>query len=238
MNNPSIDLQFFTNVGEDFEKRQYFFLGKLKGVKEEFKQNRVYPHLGKLIELQRDLEKLINGFNQIQENGPRRIKKIDILNKRIEFESCLPKDIDINAVEDLIRWSLPLLKETIHEGITICEFVEESIQIENVGIEPHYNLEGYSFVPDVAGNVLHIFRYKVSIFTSTDEKFRTLKTTFIKSIDTSVSPPLNGLKLDLIREFKDLPNPATYAVQASLDIPFEQTLLPVSKRKLLRRLSV
>jgi hypothetical protein len=40
----------------------------------------------------------------------------------------------------------------------------------------------------------------------------------------------------LIAEHRELPNPATYLCQTELDFPFQETILPVAKRKLLRRL--
>lgn len=233
-----LNLQLFTNVSEDFEKRQYLVLGSLRQFKDEFKNNKLYPYLAQLIELQRNLNKLVQGFNAVRNDGPKKIKKVDLVNKRIEFESVLPKQVDLTAVEELIRWAMPLIRETIEEGITIYEFVEENLSIENIGIEPQYNAEGYAFVPDAKNGSIHLFRYEMSILTSPEERYRTLKTTFIKTLESSVQKPLNTIKLDLIREFKELPNPATYSIFSEMDFPFDETMLPVSKRKLLHRIAV
>ncbi len=232
--NKHLSLELFTNVSEDFEKRQYLILGKLREVREEFQHNRLYPHLGVLIDLHRKLEQLIQGFHNLKESGPKKIRKIDLLNKQIEFESELPKQLDLSAVEDLIEWALPLINEAIKEGITIYEFAEQNINIQNVGIEPTYKTEGYSFIFDAANARLHLFRYEISVLAGPEENYRSLRTTFLKSISTSVEKPLNTIKLDLINDYKDLPNPATYSIRPEVDFPFNQTILPISKRKLLR----
>jgi exonuclease V gamma subunit len=52
-----------------------------------------------------------------------------------------------------------------------------------------------------------------------------------------VDPSPQAIKLDLVEERRDLPNPATYFFETQLDFPFEETMLPVAKRKLMRYLS-
>ena len=42
--------------------------------------------------------------------------------------------------------------------------------------------------------------------------------------------------LELIEANRDLPNPATYLFETDLDFPFNETILPVAKRKFLRGL--
>jgi hypothetical protein len=64
-----------------------------------------------------------------------------------------------------------------------------------------------------------------------------MKTAFLKALEQGMaylSP--NAIKLDLISENKELPNPATYAFNTDLHFPFRETIFPVTKRKLLRQL--
>ncbi|MBK7032936.1 MAG: hypothetical protein IPH49_06685 [Ignavibacteria bacterium] len=44
------------------------------------------------------------------------------------------------------------------------------------------------------------------------------------------------LKLALVEQHQDMPNPATFLMDSDLDFPFDETILPVAKRKLMRRL--
>jgi hypothetical protein len=46
----------------------------------------------------------------------------------------------------------------------------------------------------------------------------------------------NAIKLDLINENRHLPNPATYAFNTDLYFPFNETIFPITKRKLLQQL--
>jgi hypothetical protein len=134
-------------------------------------------------------------------------------------------------------WALPKIKAAIEEGQTIYNFVEKHVALEEVGLVPSYVDEGYLLVPEPKTSRLHVVRYEVSIFTSAEQKFRNLKTETVKSYDVNAidASPWH-VKQHLMKELRDLPNPATYTFTSELDYPYDETLLPIAKRKLLRRL--
>lgn len=232
-----LSLELFTQVQSDFEKRQYTIRAALQRISEDFQHNRIYPHLGFLIELHNTLVDIKTRLEDLRSEFPKRIKKIDFVNQEIEHEVVFVDGSDLNKVEELIEWALPYLKAKIEEGKTIYEFVNEEIRLEEVGIVPSYIDEGYFFVPDNEESKLLLFQYEVSIFQSAKDKYRSLKTRFLKALDQGrvlMSP--NSIKLDLISENRKLPNPATYSFETDLNFPFNETIFPVVKRKLLRQL--
>ncbi len=236
MNNASIlTLDLFTKVNDDFEKRQYLILSELQKISSEFQYYKIYPHLSQLIELRKTLLEIIERLSDLRNKFPKRIGKIDWVNQTIEHDVVFIDGTDLSAVEDLINWAVPELERVIHEGISIHEYVENDLSIEHVGILPNYRDEGYFFLPDNTSRSLNLFRFELSIFQSAEDQFRSLKTKFLKAVEqgkAKISP--GSIKLELIREEKDLPNPATYAFETSLDFPFNQTILPVAKRKLMQ----
>ena len=238
MNSPTLDLDLFTQVQSDYEVRQYKVLAALKKISEDFQQNRIYPHLSELVNLRSTLLDIKNRLEDIRNDFPKRIKNIDLVNEIIEHEVVFVDGSDLSKVEDLIEWALPHIETTIEEGKAIYEFVDDEIRIEEVGIIPNYVDEGYFFVPDNAVAKLLLFQYEVSIFQSAQDQYRSLKTGFLKALHQGramLSP--NSIKLDLIREHKKLPNPATYSFETDLDFPFNETIFPVVKRKLLQQLA-
>ncbi|OGU44313.1 MAG: hypothetical protein A2000_01155 [Ignavibacteria bacterium GWB2_36_8] len=85
---------------------------------------------------------------------------------------------------------------------------------------------------------LQVHRYESSLFFSGKEKFRTLKTEFVRSETQQVikkSP--ESIKQDLLKERQDLPNPATFICDTDLDFPFAETIFPIAKRKLMTLLA-
>lgn len=237
MNGPLLTLDLFTQVQSDYEKRQYKVLSALKGISEDFQHNKIYPHLSHLAELYHTLEDIRKRLNDLRSEFPKRIKKVDFVNQEIEHEIVFVDGSDLQKVEELIEWALPYIKAKIEEGKTIYEFVNEKIFLEEVGIIPNYIDEGYFFVPDNEEEKLILFEYEVSIFQSAKDQYRSLKTQFLKALGQgrAMRSP-NSIKLDLINEFKKLPNPATYSFQTDLDFPFNETVLPVVKRKLIKQL--
>lgn len=239
MSNSALNLDLFTQVQTDFEMRQYKVLAALKSISGDFKQNKIYPHLSHLIELHATLSDILNRLQDLRSEFPKRIKKIDFVNQVIEHEVVFVDGSDLSKVQDLIEWALPYIEAKIEEGRAIYEFVDDEIKLEEVGIIPNYTDEGYFFVPDNAESTLLLFQYEVSIFESSKDTYRSLKTGLLKVLEqgqAQLSP--NAIKLDLISENKHLPNPATYAFDTDLSFPFKETVFPVTKRKLLQQLVI
>jgi hypothetical protein len=233
-----LSLANFISAGSDVESARYRILGSLKSYSDVFDHNRIYPHLTELIELRNSLEAIVNGKSKFLNDVPQRLKDIDLVNKKLVFEppdvSCTPLD---NAL-DLIRWALPLITDAIEEGRKIYDFVEENLSIKEVGIIPFYHDEGYWFVPDNKNSVLHLIRFSLALYDSETDKYRTLKTKILKTVEqTLVKRPPESIKLELIEEHQELPNPATFVCETDLDFPFVETIFPVAKRKLMVRLA-
>ncbi|MCC5915307.1 MAG: hypothetical protein JJU46_13095 [Balneolaceae bacterium] len=233
-----LSLNLFTKVGDDLEKRRYIILAELQRISAEFQYYKIYPHLSRITELHRTLTEILTRLSDLRSKFPKRISKIDWVNQTIEHEVVFVDGTDLSAVEDLIQWTLPQLEKVIQEGVAIHEFVEKELNVEHVGILPNYREEGYFFLPDNRSRKLNLFRFEISIFHSSEDRYRSLKTRLLKSLkqgDAHLSP--GSIKLDLIREERELPNPATYSFDISLDFPFDQTVLPVAKRKLMQAIS-
>lgn len=232
-----LNLDLFVQVRSDFESTQYKIRAGLKAISRGFQNNKIYPHLSHLIELYTTLSDILDRLQQLRDEFPKRIKKIDFVNEVIEHEVVFVPGSDLKQVEELIEWALPYIKAKIEEGKAIYEFVDEELEIEEVGIVPNYTDEGYLFVPDNEVSKLLLFQYEVSVFESSSDSYRSLKTAFLKALkkgSAHLSP--NAIKLDLINENSELPNPATYAFNTDLDFPFRETIFPITKRKLMQQL--
>lgn len=237
MDKVPLNLDLFVQGQSDVESTQYKILAGLKAISRDFQNNKIYPHLSHLIELYNTLSDIQSRLKKLRDEFPKRIKKIDFVNEVIEHEVVFVPGSDITQVEELIEWGLPHIQAKIEEGKTIYEFVDEELKIEEVGIVPNYTDEGYLFVPNNESSKLLLFRYEVSVFKSSSDSYRSLRTAFLKAIQKGQahrSP--NAIKLDLINENKKLPNPATYSFNTDLRFPFKETIFPVTKRKLMRQL--
>jgi hypothetical protein len=72
------------------------------------------------------------------------------------------------------------------------------------------------------------------MFEQSTEKYRGIYTSYICSYQKTLGNTFENIKSDLIRYHKKLPNPATYLIEAELQLPLEETLLPMAKRTLVK----
>jgi hypothetical protein len=143
----------------------------------------------------------------------------------------------MQELEDIIHYSAGKIKSTIYNGTEIYEFVEEKMNITPVGIIPLDIQEGYFFLSSGKGKSTGVYHYRLSIFEKHDEKYRSIRTLFIDNWQRSISSTYEHIKSELIRHWKDLPNPAVYSIETDLTFPVDETLLPVAKRSLVKFIS-
>lgn len=228
-----LNLEVFLTGSTDAEARQYHILSGLQQCYENFSHNRLYPTLAELIALRTALLDMIHGMHDIQRRMSHDVKELDIEENTLIYEDQ-PNNDDLLRAAELITWAMPYMEKAIEEGVGIYSFVEEHMQIEHVGILPMYREEGYWFVPEHKAALLHLLRYELSLFSSSSERYRTLKTSNLGDVPQGfILESPESIKLRLIEQYHDLPNPATFICETDLDFPYTETILPIAKRKLM-----
>ena len=235
-----ISIKSFFSPETDWELNQYRILGGIKEVCTDFDKKKIYPALAVLIKLKNSLDQIKEERNNLNDKFPRQIKGFDIKEQKIIYETLgdLKHNENIEVIFTLIDWALPYINEAIDEGIVLFDFVDENILLEQVGIMPMYKDEGYFLITDNIAFALQVHRYECSLFSSGKDKYRALKTEFVRSERQEIirrSP--ESIKHELIKERKDLPNPATFLCDSDLDFPFVETIFPVAKRKLITHIA-
>jgi hypothetical protein len=231
-----LSITSFVSFSGDQETDQYRILSGIKGYSDNFRKKKLYPALSELIELAALLKRILDQKKGLRSSFPKNIVGFDIENKKIILGGDIT-DQNIEILFDLIEWALPIIKQTIEEGIVLYEYVEKNINIDEVGILPLYKEEGYLIIPDNIIEKYLIHRFHFALFEGEREKFRTLKTILIDAVERGLVNTPEFLKQKMIEDYKELPNPATYYCETDLDLPFSETLFPVAKRKLLSRIS-
>lgn len=230
-------LNHFLSATHDFEQAQYRVLDGLQKAKIAFSKNIVYPHLSSLVSLYDALKQIMNGMGRVEQGLPRRLEEIDLNTQTLKYEYPSLDGDQMAVVKELVSWSLPFIQEAIEEGRTIFEFVEDHLHIGEVGLIPSYVEEGYLIIPNLNNSCMHILKYDVSLFTDAKERYRSLRTSHVKTVShRQIHRSPHSIKLELIEEHRELPNPATYMCDLEIAFPYEETVLPIAKRKLMRYL--
>ncbi len=222
----------------DYEYKKYILLAYLKDVKKRFNQSELYPFMADLVFHYRNLLKVRDSKKVLFENFPQSLSKADFEKLQLTYKKIVDDDNVMNQIEEILLFSLPKIKKTMEEGKELFEFVEENISMEPVGVSPIYEDEGYLLINQDSSIEVAIYRYQMTFFEHAQEKYRSMSTRFLMTDIKKINRTYENLKIELTRQFTELPNPATYIAETKLKFPLEQTVLPVAKRMLVRKLSI
>jgi hypothetical protein len=233
----SLSETWFADGYIDFELKKYTLLAYLKEVNAYFTENKLYPQLADVIFHYNNIVCFRENKKFLQEQFPKKLTGIQIEKLQLLYEQMIEDDEMMNELEEIINFASGKMHSTITNGTEIYEFVEENISIAPIGIIPLALEEGYLFVGKECDKATHVYQYRLSIFERHDEKYRALKTEFISSWQRNMVNTYQNIKAELIRNRSQLPNPAVYSIETTLDFPLNETLLPVAKRMFTRFLT-
>lgn len=218
----------------DFELKKYTLLAYLQQIHTEFTQNKLYPQLSDIIFHYNNMLHFKHSKQLMQEQFPKKFTHIDVDKLQILYEKIVDDDEMMKELEDIIQYAIQNMSATIKDGAEIYEFVEEKLNILPVGIVPLENREGYFFLCDGKYSDTRVYYYRLSIFEKHDEKYRSIKTSFVAEWQRNFVNTYENIKTELIRNKTELPNPAVYSIETDLSYPLEETLLPIAKRSLVK----
>lgn len=221
----------------DFEYKKYMLLAYLQEVKASFNKVELYPHLAELIGHYRNLLALRENKTLIVENFPKELSLEKLKQLELSYQKIIQDDAVMQEIESIMEFAIPQLRGHLDEGSSLYELVESNCELTTVGVVPLYADEGYMFMTQPPERETMIYRYQVTVYQNSAEPMRGLQTQFLCTTATSLAHTYENIKLDLVRRYSDLPNPAAFLVISRKKFPFQQTLVPVAKRLLIKYLS-
>ncbi|MBK6266247.1 hypothetical protein JKA74_14470 [Marivirga sp. S37H4] len=215
----------------DFEYKKYVLLAYLQFVEKSFDERKLYPPFADLISHYRNVEALKEGKSKLLQSFPKRLNHIDIKNFEMFFESMEKDDEHAQELEAIINYSLEQMNGRLNIGKNIFESVEKQLVIESIGVKALKDDEGLLLIDQDYDKFYHIYKYRVSIFETAHEKVRGLQTDFIESVKKSIGSSIEQLKVKIINNMKLVSNFSTFRIVSLQPVPYNETLLPIVKRK-------
>lgn len=222
----------------DFEYKKYILLGYLKSVNVQFNEVKLYPPLADLIRHYERLQRFNETKKQLKLSFPKDVSGIDFENLQVTYESRLAEDEMMKELADIVAFALPKIKNQIEEGKNIYEYIESHLEIEPIGITPIYQREGYAILSFDHSKDVYVYRYSLNLFQNSADIFRGIALRFVQKVRQSLVNSFQKIKMDLIRNFTDLPNPSAWRIHSSQAIPLDESFVPISKRLLLKTIEV
>ena len=169
----------------DFEYKKYELLGYLQGVKQEFKDEKLYPALSELISHYNNLITIRNNKQQLSDSFWKFLSKIDLEKLKLIYESKEKDNQLLNEIENIINFSIPQLENCLKEGTDIYNIMEGNMQIEPIGLIPLNTNEGYMFISSGKQKETIVYQYNITFIEQANEPFRGIHTNFITSFEYS-----------------------------------------------------
>ena len=220
----------------DFEYKKYVLLDFLQQTDNAFQQIKLYPALSELMRHYSSLKTLKALQTNVSESFPKRIIGFDPATLKLQQEQDIQNNPLLDEVMEIVEYALPVFSDRIQDGQEIYNFVEGQIKMEPVGIEPLNMDEGYLLLHDVKGQDVLIYRYGLSIFENSNERYHALKTEILCREKKTIGKSFEQIKLGLIKRFQEIPNPSTWLISSELNLPLVETFLPISKRLMMQKL--
>lgn len=217
-----ITIRDFTSA-DDLEKSKYILLNKFKFCERELNESRLYPTYQMLINLYQQLVEIMNRHNKIFGK-----EYTDVISEQEMEEKYKLINTELEKSFELMHWAFAHLNKNLETGRAIYDFVDESINIESIGISSEYNKQGYFVIPDIRGRMMRIIKYEKNLH-------KILKTKEVANRELGIIIiPKGVIRNQIISE--DILNQIIYFLDTELDFPYAETVLPVAKRKFLNYL--
>ena len=221
----------------DFEYKKYVLLAWLQGIDQYFTDSRLFPSFSELMEHYKSALEFQKSKSSLYNSFPKRLESGDINNLHLQYKSIVNEDITMQVIEETIQFALLEFGKYLTIGKTIYETVEKNLSISPIGLSTLNNTEGYLFLSFENSNEARVYQFKSTIFENADEKYRGIHVSYIDTLQKSYLNTYEKMKLDIIKRFHHLPNPAIFAIESKLMLPIEDTVLPLAKRMMMKYLA-
>ena len=228
---------WFVEGNIDFESKKYMLLAYLQRVNAHFNDNKLYPQLSDVIFQYNNIISFKKNKNFLQQQFPKRLTGIQIQKLEMLYEEMIADSELMSELEDITQYAMQKIKKTIDIGAELYETVEKKLSIIPIGILPLQNTEGYFFLSHAGYNYTRVYYFYLSIFEKHNDKYRAIKSQYVDEWERNYVNTYENIKVTLLKQRKNVPMPAVYAIETPLAFPLEETLLPIAKRSLVRYIS-
>lgn len=232
-----LDNNWLTQGLIDFEYKKYALMAYFKTVKDSFSKVELYPYLSDMVFHFRNLQLLKENKALLRDSFPKELSTEGVKNLEINYKKIIEDDEVMHELESIMDFALPKFKSSLDEGSYIYEYVESQCEISPVGLTSLYKDEGYLFVTQPPEKETIVYRYQMTFYEKSYQSMRSIQTYHVMSAERNFVNTYESIKRNLLKKFTELPNPSTYLVSSKMKFPFQQTLMPVAKRLLVKEIA-
>lgn len=214
----------------DAEYKKYVVMAYLQAVQQNFTDRKLYPDLPELRGHYETGLQFRRGKGTLKAAFPKKIERIDLKNQRLHYKSDETDSAFLADVDEIMDFALPRFQQMLQEGQLLWADIVASLTLTPIGLVPLRPEEGYLFIHPPRQPETHIYHFCLTLFTDQEPGGRIVRFRYMESVQKSIACTFESIKLDLVRRYRDLPNPATFMLESQQNYPVQETLLPIARQ--------
>jgi hypothetical protein len=231
-NYPGLPKNWVYSPTIDLELKQYALLGYLQHVRARFAERKLYPYLEQVRDHVDELRSIRRSKEDLARNLEGKLLGFDPRNGEVIRERAAEDEM-LAVIDEVIEFAVPGLTRIRTEGIELRHELTGRIHFAPVGLQPLHVTEGWFFLR--CGSEARVYGYNIPVVfeQKQDHVRRNVVSRYVTSYTVGITCTYEHIKSQLIARHPALPNPATFALETDLDIPFIETFVPLAKRLVL-----
>lgn len=221
----------------DFEYKKYILLAYLTETAKNFSHKKLYPTLADLIAHYKNLNTVKENHDKLIHGFPKKINRIDLENFKLEYERLIADDVYFDVIKEIIEFAIPRLEAEIKTGSLIHEELEDQLDIFPVGIMPLHTDSGYILIRQKPKPETRVYQFSITIIEHQDDRFRGIRLTHETTYWKGFTTTFEHIKKNLAQSGRIKRNTATLGILSQKVIPYQEALLPIAKRAIVRYLA-
>lgn len=224
----------------DVESSFFRLMAVLRDYRQLFHHNYLYNELGEAASLHYYLNDIWGKRAAFLERLPHTfsVDRSIPWEPKLIYETYREDDAYLARVIELIELALPEIQKLIEEGARVFDFVQQHITVTELpGATPNRDV-GYIIVFECEQRRWRLYNYSCTVLTSTKEPCRALTTKELKTVtDGAIARTLSARQWEFARQFPQLASSTAYFCEVKMDFPFNETTMPVIKRRLIKSIA-
>jgi hypothetical protein len=193
--------------------------------------------LSELLQHYQNLIDLKSGRESLKQSFPKTLASADFEQWKLEYKPRENENDFFEMMDALLQYSIPAMKSSLEEGSDLYRHVEKNLHITEIGLRAPSVENGYFFLCAPPKKEARIYQYNLTRVHLPDGPYRALHVSYLSQMQLNFTTTFERAKTDLIRSAGPNAGWATYLIESEVYVPWEESLLPVAKRRLVEYLA-
>jgi hypothetical protein len=223
---------WFTQNWLDAEYQKYVVMAYLQAVRQNFDNDKLCPDLPELRNHYDAGVRFSRGKGTLNAAFPKRVSGVTGPPPRIEYKSEVMDDEFMAELDEIMNFALPRFQSMLTEGQQRWTDIAGSLELAPIGLMPLRPKEGYLLLHATNQRETQVYYFCLTLYSEQEPGGRVVKLRYVEAVQKGLGNTFENIKLDLIRRYRYLPNPATFMLETRRNYPVQETLLPIAQQLL------